>query len=97
MWENNPHEDALGSTVSDVIPFETRYAPEGRSTVIYRAAAGEPLEEVVLRDDGEVDPRLMSGWSKCGDVRFRTLAGTHFQFLTAPAELLAALAEDMLD
>src|SRR5713226_4640950 len=27
VWEHNPHEDALSSTVSDVIPFETRYSP----------------------------------------------------------------------
>lgn len=53
--EHNPHEDALGSTVSDVIPFETRYAPEGQSTVIYRAAVTEPLEELILRPDGELD------------------------------------------
>lgn len=53
--EHNPHEDALGSTVSDVIPFETRYAPEGRSTVIYRAAVAEPLEEAVLHADGALD------------------------------------------
>jgi DNA helicase HerA-like ATPase len=53
--EHNPHEDALGSTVSDVIPFETRYAPEGQSTVIYRAAVGEPLEEVILKPDKTVD------------------------------------------
>src|SRR2546426_7968115 len=32
MHEFNPHEDAAGSTVADVIPFETRYAKEGRST-----------------------------------------------------------------
>lgn len=54
VWEYNPHEDALSSTVSDVIPFETRYSPEGKSTVIYRAALSEPLEEVVLASDGAV-------------------------------------------
>lgn len=52
MREFNPHEDATSSTVADVIPFETRYAPEGRSTVIYRAAEGELLEEAVLNPDG---------------------------------------------
>lgn len=52
MREQNPHEDAESSTIADVIPFETRYAPEGRSTVIYRAAEGELLEEAVLNDDG---------------------------------------------
>ena len=55
VWEQNPHEDALSSTVSDVIPFETKYAPEGQSTVIYRAASSDPLEEVVFNPDGSVD------------------------------------------
>lgn len=55
MREFNPHEDAASSTVQDVIPFETRYAPEGRSTVIYRAAEGELLEEAVLNVDGSLD------------------------------------------
>src|SRR5438105_12274746 len=52
MHEFNPHEDAASSTVSDVIPFETRYAPAGRSTVIYRAAEGELLEEALLDANG---------------------------------------------
>lgn len=51
--EHNPHEDAQSSTVADVIPFETRYAPEGRSTVIYRLADAELLEEVSLDDQGQ--------------------------------------------
>ena len=55
MREFNPHEDAASSTVQDVIPFETRYAPEGRSTVIYRAAEGELLEEVVLNPDNSLN------------------------------------------
>src|SRR2546421_6456003 len=33
LREHNPHEDPQSSTVADVIPFETRYAPEGQSTV----------------------------------------------------------------
>jgi uncharacterized protein len=55
VWQHNPHEDALGSTVSDVIPFETKYAPEGRSTVIYRAAEADTLEEAVLGADRGVE------------------------------------------
>lgn len=54
VWERNPHEDALSSTISDVIPFETKYAPEGRSTVIYRAAISDPLEEAVFSPDGSL-------------------------------------------
>ena len=52
--EHNPHEDALGSTVADVIPFETRYSPEGQSTIIYRLAQGELLEEALLNEAGEL-------------------------------------------
>src|SRR5258708_33456538 len=44
IFDHNPHEDALSSTVQDVIPFPTKYAGEGHSTVIYRAAKSEPLE-----------------------------------------------------
>lgn len=52
--EVNPHEDALSSTLRNVLPFGTVYADEGSSTVIYRLASAEPLEEAVLDDDGEV-------------------------------------------
>jgi DNA helicase HerA-like ATPase len=52
--EHNPHEDAQSSTVADVIPFETRYAPEGQSTVIYRVADAELLEEAIYSDAGEL-------------------------------------------
>lgn len=53
-WEHNPHEDALGSTVSEVLPFNTVYAPEGESTVIYRIAEVEPMEEACLNDQCEI-------------------------------------------
>src|SRR5690242_13539396 len=41
MFDHNPHEDPISSTVQDVIPFPTKYAAEGHSTVIYRAARSE--------------------------------------------------------
>jgi hypothetical protein len=53
-WEHNPHEDAQGSTVSEVIPFPTTYAPEGESTVIYRAVEVEPMEEAILNEDDTI-------------------------------------------
>lgn len=53
-WEHNPHEDALGSTVSDVLPFNTVYAHEGESTVIYRVTEVEPMEEARLDDECEI-------------------------------------------
>lgn len=52
--EQNPHEDALNATVRDVLPFETKYAPEGESTVIYRQADCEPIEEAVLDSTGNI-------------------------------------------
>jgi uncharacterized protein len=53
-WEHNPHEDAQGSTVAEVLPFDTQYAPEGESTVIYRVAEIEPMEEAILNDKGQI-------------------------------------------
>lgn len=54
VHEHNPHEDAHSSTLRNVLPFESRYASEGASTVIYRVAESEPLEEAVLDEDGDV-------------------------------------------
>jgi hypothetical protein len=54
LHEINPHEDAASSTLREVLPFGTSYAPEGASTVIYRVAEAEPLEEAVLNERGEV-------------------------------------------
>lgn len=51
VHEVNPHEDALSSVVRDVLPFGSRYAGEGASTVIYRAARAEPLEEAMIERD----------------------------------------------
>lgn len=53
-WEHNPHEDAQGATVRDVLPFATVYAPEGESTVIFRVAEVEPMEEARLDERGNV-------------------------------------------
>jgi len=53
-WEHNPHEDAQGSLVSEILPFDTVYAPEGESTVIYRVAEVEPMEEALLDENGGV-------------------------------------------
>ncbi|MCW2981312.1 MAG: hypothetical protein JWO14_3039 [Solirubrobacterales bacterium] len=53
--EFNPHEDAASSTLREALPFGTSYATEGASTVIYRLAQAEPLEEAILGDDGRLD------------------------------------------
>lgn len=52
VWEHNPHEDAQGSLIDEVLPFNMHYAKEGDSTVIYRVAEVEPMEQAQL-DIGE--------------------------------------------
>jgi hypothetical protein len=54
LHEVNPHEDATSSVLREVLPFGTTYATEGASTVIYRLARAEPLEEAVLDEQGTV-------------------------------------------
>jgi hypothetical protein len=54
VHEVNPHEDAESSTIRNVLPFGTEYAPEGQSTVIFRLAKAEPLEEAIVDADGRV-------------------------------------------
>ena len=44
VHEINPHEDPQSATVRDVLPFDSDYAHEGESTVIYRIARTEPVE-----------------------------------------------------
>ena len=52
--EINPHEDALSSTLRNVLPIGTKYAAEGHSTVIYRVCDAEPLEEALLDENGAI-------------------------------------------
>ena len=54
VFDHNPHEGPMESTVSEVIPFETRYAREGDSTVIFRKAHAELLEEAILAPGGTI-------------------------------------------
>lgn len=51
VHEINPHEDPQSATVRDVLPFDSDYAHEGESTVIYRIVRTEPVEE--LSSDGQ--------------------------------------------
>lgn len=46
VHETNPHEDPQSATVRDVLPFDSDYAHEGESTVIFRIARTEPVEEL---------------------------------------------------
>lgn len=52
--ETNPHEDPLSSNIRHVLPFASSYAKEGHSTVIYRSAEVELLDEVHLDEKGEM-------------------------------------------
>lgn len=52
VHEVNPHEDAASSTIRQVLPFGGEYAREGQSTVIYRVARSEPVEEVPIDRGG---------------------------------------------
>lgn len=54
VHEVNPHEDASSSNLRTVLPFGTNYAEEGSSTVIWRVATTEPIEEAVLDSDGNL-------------------------------------------
>lgn len=73
--EVNPHEDAASSTLRDVLPFGTKYAAEGSSTVIYRLAHAEPLEEAVLDEHGDiVEIRAVETLPRAGSAVFE--AGT---------------------
>lgn len=73
-WEHNPHEDPQSSTVADVLPIKTVYAPEGESTVIYRVAELEPIEEVLLDQDGALI--MTNGKPAIHDVITLPTAGT---------------------
>lgn len=49
-------------------------------------------------DDKEVPPALVGGWTEYGEqgaVRFVTLPGAHYEFLSAPRLLLDEMAADM--
>ncbi|WP_422747193.1 ATP-binding protein [Micromonospora sp. WMMD1219] len=56
VHEINPHEDPQSATVRDVLPFESTYAGEGESTVIYRLVRCEPVEELPVIDRAIGEP-----------------------------------------
>ncbi len=59
-WEVNPHEDPQGSVINAVLPFDTVYAPEGESTVIFRVAELEPMEEATTNGEGPLITEVKS-------------------------------------
>lgn len=70
VWEVNPHEDASSSLMKDVLPIKTEYALEGNSTVIYRVAQIEPLEEAVILSDDQVEIRNAQSLPRAGSPVF---------------------------
>jgi hypothetical protein len=66
ILEHNPHKDAQGATLEQVLPFKTIYAEEGASTVIYRVCATETMEEAVPRDGGSIDIRAVQTLARAG-------------------------------
>jgi len=68
VHETNPHEDALSSKTRSVLSFPTDYAHEETSTVIYRIARAEPVEEMTATADGVGDPREVSTLPRAGGV-----------------------------
>ena len=70
VWEINPHEDAQSSVLREVLPIRTEYAGEGSSTVIYRVAEIEPLEEAIYHGDGRMEIRNTQTLPRAGSLVF---------------------------
>lgn len=68
VHEVNPHEDPQSATVRDVLPFESTYAAEGESTVIYRVVRCEPVEELPAVGHGIGDPTEIRTLPRAGDA-----------------------------
>lgn len=68
VHEINPHEDPQSATVRDVLPFDTEYAREGESTVIYRVVRCEPVEELPVKGHGIGDPTELRTLPRAGDA-----------------------------
>lgn len=68
VHEVNPHEDPQSATVRDVLPFESQYAAEGESTVIYRLVRCEPVEELPVASHGLGDPTELRTLPRAGDA-----------------------------
>ncbi|ODP30119.1 Dodecanoyl-[acyl-carrier-protein] hydrolase [Paenibacillus nuruki] len=54
-----------------------------------------PVTVIGWKEDKEVDPDLLVGWSSYGSVSFKTLTGDHHHFLHAPMELMTIIAQEM--
>lgn len=56
------------------------------------AALPCPVTALGWRDDDEIRPAQMEGWSACPDTTFTVLPGEHSRFVDAPSELIEMLA-----
>jgi len=50
-----------------------------------------PITSIGWKDDSGVEPRLMDGWSRCGETETVLLDGGHYEFVGAPEELMDVL------
>jgi DNA helicase HerA-like ATPase len=75
VHEINPHEDPQSATVREVLPFDTAYAREGESTVIYRLVRCQPVEELPLVGSGIGDPTEIRTLPRAGDAVCRPQPG----------------------
>jgi surfactin synthase thioesterase subunit len=54
-----------------------------------------PITAIGWRQDAEVDPALMTGWTDCGDTTFRSLDGEHYSFMAGSPDLLDVFLLDL--
>jgi surfactin synthase thioesterase subunit len=65
-------------------------------TMNYAPQLDCPITVISWDRDNEVPGRFMYGWSACtGETRFVVLQGGHYDFLEAPAALIAELDHDL--
>lgn len=54
-----------------------------------------PITSVGWSEDTGIEPRMMGGWSACGDVGEVLLDGDHYAFVGAPPELLRLFTDTL--
>ncbi|MFC4122064.1 ATP-binding protein [Nonomuraea zeae] len=86
VHEINPHEDPQSATVRDVLPFDSTYATEGESTVIYRLVRCEPIEELPVVGRNVGDPTEIRTLPRAGDAVVRARPGMVTAAMGFPAD-----------
>lgn len=54
-----------------------------------------PITALGWTEDTEVDHRLVTSWTDCGETTVRLLEGPHYRFIEAPRALLDVIATDL--